>query len=390
MFISPERDELRNFNPEFTVLNASRTINDKWQNQGLNSENFIAFNMTERMQLIGGTWYGGEMKKGMFSVMNFFLPQVGVASMHSAANMGKNADVALFFGLSGTGKTTLSTSPDRYLIGDDEHGWGQDGIFNFEGGCYAKTLDLDPIKEPEIYRAIKRNALLENVPLDIKGVPDYHSRVITENGRVSYPLDHIENRVKPTSEAGHASTILFLTADAFGVLPPVSRLSLDQAEYYYLSGFTAKLAGTEIGISKPTPTFSACFGQAFLTLHPTQYSSVLRARMEAYETQAYLINTGWDGSGKRYDLSFTRALVNAILETGLESTSFSKLPYFELWIPNEIPGLDSNLLDPRKSHSHIEVWNDRARDLAALFIKNFTRFADTHEGEKLSQHGPKI
>lgn len=388
MFIEPTKEELEDFEPDFTVLNASRTTNPYWEEQGLHSENFVAFNLSERTQLIGGTWYGGEMKKGMFSIMNYYLPRKGIASMHSAANQNKQGEVALFFGLSGTGKTTLSTDANRALIGDDEHGWSKDGVFNFEGGCYAKTLDLDPKKEPEIFNAITHNALLENVPLNENKQPKFSCRSITENGRVSYPLKHIKNRVKPISQSGHANKILFLTADAFGVLPPVSKLSPEQAQYYYLSGFTAKLAGTELGISQPTPTFSACFGQAFLSLHPTKYAQVLHERMEESKAQAYLVNTGWNGTGKRFDLSFTRSIVNAILNDQLEEGSLT-IPYFNLLIPNAAPGIHSKQFDPRNTHPSYMEWEKKAQELAKLFIQNFDKFSDTSEGESLVQYGPK-
>ncbi|MCE2516911.1 MAG: phosphoenolpyruvate carboxykinase (ATP), partial [Alphaproteobacteria bacterium] len=313
MFIRPTAEEMENFTPDFTVVNASKTSNPNFAKHGLNSETFIAFNMTEKMQLIAGTWYGGEMKKGLFAVMNYLLPQKGIASMHCSANMGDDGDVALFFGLSGTGKTTLSADPARRLIGDDEHGWDDDGVFNYEGGCYAKTIDLDPAKEPDIFGAIRRDALLENVVVDADGKIDFADVSLTENTRVSYPIQHIDNIVEPISRGGHASKVIFLTADAFGVLPPVSVLTDEQAQYHFLSGFTAKVAGTERGITEPTPTFSACFGAAFLTLHPTQYAEVLKTRMQAAGAKAYLVNTGWNGKGERISLANTRAIINAIL-----------------------------------------------------------------------------
>lgn len=319
MFIRPSDEELAEFEPDFIVMNGAKCTNPQWKEQGLNSENFVAFNLTERIQLIGGTWYGGEMKKGMFSIMNYLLPLKGIASMHCSANVGEKGDVAIFFGLSGTGKTTLSTDPKRRLIGDDEHGWDDDGVFNFEGGCYAKTIKLSEAAEPDIYHAIRRNALLENVVVRADGTVDFDDGSKTENTRVSYPIDHIDNIVKPVSKAGHATKVIFLTADAFGVLPPVSRLTADQTQYHFLSGFTAKLAGTERGVTEPTPTFSACFGAAFLSLHPTQYAEVLVKRMQAAGAQAYLVNTGWNGTGKRISIKDTRAIIDAILNGSLDN-----------------------------------------------------------------------
>ncbi len=394
MFIRPSEQELENFNPEFVVLNAAKTTNKQWESQGLHSENFVAFNLTEKMQLIGGTWYGGEMKKGMFSVMNYFLPLQGIASMHASANVGKNNDVALFFGLSGTGKTTLSADPERELIGDDEHGWDDNGVFNFEGGCYAKTIDLDETKEPEIYHAIRRDALLENVVVDDQGVPDYSDSRKTENTRVSYPIYHIDNIVKPVSRAGHANTVIFLTADAFGVLPPVSMLTDEQAQYHFLSGFTAKVAGTERGVTEPTPTFSACFGEAFLTLHPTEYAHQLVKKMQRHNAKAYLVNTGWNGKGERISIKDTRAIISAILrgelEGALEGAEAHTLPWFRLQIPQAIKNVESHILDPRNSYSNVSEWNEKARDLATLFIANFEKFTDTEEGQALVQHGPRL
>lgn len=387
MFIAPNADELASFEPDFWVLNGAKTTNPQWQEQGLNSENFVAFNMTERVQLIGGTWYGGEMKKGMFSVMNYLLPQQGIASMHCSANVGKNGDVAIFFGLSGTGKTTLSTDPRRELIGDDEHGWDDEGIFNFEGGCYAKTIDLNPDDEPEIYNAIRRDALLENLVVE-DGVIDFSSSVKTQNTRVSYPIDHIDNIVKPVSKAGHASKVIFLTADAYGVLPPVSVLDEAQTEYYFLSGFTSKLAGTERGIDKPTPTFSACFGAAFLTLHPTQYAEVLMKRMRASGAKAYLVNTGWNGQGTRISIKDTRRIIQAILSGEIDETETQKLPYFNLDIPKSIQGINTKVLDPRTSHDTREAWADGAVNLADMFIKNFEQFTDNEHGQSLVVAGP--
>ena len=326
MFIRPSPEQMADFEPDFIVMNGAKSTNPDWESMGLNSENFIAFNLTEKMQLIGGTWYGGEMKKGMFSMMNYLLPLRGMASMHCSANIGKDGDAAIFFGLSGTGKTTLSTDPERALIGDDEHGWDDDGVFNFEGGCYAKTINLSEESEPDIYRAIRRDALLENVSVDAAGVIDYADGSKTENTRVSYPIYHIDNIVKPISKGGHAEKVIFLTADAFGVLPPVSKLTPNQTKYHFLSGFTAKLAGTERGITEPTPTFSSCFGAAFLSLHPTKYAHELVKRMEAAGSTAYLVNTGWNGTGKRISIKATRAIIHAILDGSIDKAETFSLP----------------------------------------------------------------
>ncbi|WP_130832332.1 phosphoenolpyruvate carboxykinase (ATP) [[Erwinia] mediterraneensis] len=390
MFIRPDEAELANFTPDFVVMNAAKCTNPHWQAQGLHSENFIAFNLTERIQLIGGTWYGGEMKKGLFSVMNYLLPLKGIASMHCSANVGKKGDVAVFFGLSGTGKTTLSTDPERQLIGDDEHGWDDDGVFNFEGGCYAKTIKLSAQAEPEIYRAIRRNALLENVVVRADGSVDYDDASKTENTRVSYPIDHIDNIVRPVSKAGHAQKVIFLTADAFGVLPPVSRLTPEQTQYHFLSGFTAKLAGTERGITAPTPTFSACFGAAFLMLHPTQYAEVLVKRMQAAGTQAYLVNTGWNGSGKRISIKDTRAIINAILAGELDEAEVETLPIFGLQFPRVLNQVDAAILDPRNSWENGEQWQAKARELAQLFIANFDKYTDNAAGAALVKAGPQL
>ncbi|MBM7345910.1 phosphoenolpyruvate carboxykinase (ATP) [Pantoea coffeiphila] len=390
MFIRPDAEGLANFVPDFVVMNGAKCTNPNWQQQGLNSENFIAFNLTEKIQLIGGTWYGGEMKKGLFAIMNYLLPLKGIASMHCSANVGEKGDVAVFFGLSGTGKTTLSTDPLRRLIGDDEHGWDDDGVFNFEGGCYAKTIKLSEQAEPEIYHAIRRDALLENVVVRADGSVDYDDGSKTENTRVSYPIYHIDNIAKPVSKAGHAKKVIFLTADAFGVLPPVSRLTADQTQYHFLSGFTAKLAGTERGITEPTPTFSACFGAAFLTLHPTQYAEVLVKRMEAAGAQAWLVNTGWNGSGKRISLKDTRAIINAILSGEIDKADNVTLPVFNLEIPLSLPGVDASLLDPRHSWGGEAEWEAKARDLAQRFIDNFDKFTDTKAGAALVKAGPKL
>jgi len=388
MFIRPSAAELTDYVPDFVVLNGSKTSNPDYAAMGLNSENFVAFNMTEGVQIIGGTWYGGEMKKGMFSMMNYLLPLKGMPSMHCSANVGEDGDVAIFFGLSGTGKTTLSTDPKRRLIGDDEHGWDDDGIFNFEGGCYAKVIDLNAEDEPDIYRAIRRDALLENVVVKDGGEIDYADGSKTENTRVSYPIYHIDNIVKPVSRAGHASRVIFLTADAFGVLPPVSKLTPEQAEYYFLSGFTAKLAGTERGITEPTPTFSACFGKAFLSLHPTKYAEVLYNKMNQFGSHAYLVNTGWDGSGKRISIKATRAIIDAILDGSIDSAENTTIPVFNLSVPTSLPAVDATILDPRNSYADTSEWDARAVKLASLFIDNFAQYTDTDGGKKLVSAGP--
>jgi len=390
MFIRPTTQELKDFVPDFMVLNGSKATNPDWYAQGLNSENFVAFNMTERVQLIGGTWYGGEMKKGLFSVMNYLLPQRGIASMHCSANVGKKGDVAIFFGLSGTGKTTLSTDPKRQLIGDDEHGWDDNGVFNFEGGCYAKTINLSKEHEPDIYGAIRRDALLENVVVDRDGNVDFNDASKTENTRVSYPIYHIDNIVKPVSRASHASKVIFLTADAFGVLPPVARLTPQQAEYYFLSGYTSKLAGTERGVTEPTPTFSACFGAAFLSLHPTQYAKVLNGRMATANATAYLVNTGWNGTGKRISIKDTRAIIDAILSGELDSRDSIKIPYFNLATPTTLSNISQGILDPRNTYQNSTEWDSRGKALAEKFIDNFVQFTDTAVGKILVAAGPHI
>ncbi|RUO37673.1 phosphoenolpyruvate carboxykinase (ATP) [Aliidiomarina shirensis] len=391
MFIRPSDEELKTFVPDFVVMNGAKCTNPDFAKQGLNSENFVAFNLTERMQLIGGTWYGGEMKKGMFSMMNYFLPLQGIASMHCSANVGKDKDVAIFFGLSGTGKTTLSTDPKRELIGDDEHGWDDDGVFNFEGGCYAKTINLSEEAEPDIYRAIRRDALLENVTVRDDNSVDFDDGSKTENTRVSYPIYHIDNIVKPVSKAGHAKKVIFLTADAFGVLPPVSKLTTEQAKYHFLSGFTAKLAGTERGITEPTPTFSACFGAAFLSLHPTKYAEVLAKRMADSGAEAYLVNTGWNGSGKRISIKATRAIIDAILDGSIEDAEFVQLPYFNLAMPTALANVDdNNILDPRKTYTDAAEWDAKAIDLATRFVNNFEKFTDNDEGKALVAAGPQL
>lgn len=390
MFIRPDENELHDFEPDFIVMNGAKCVNPDWQSQGLNSENFVAFNLSERIQLIGGTWYGGEMKKGMFSIMNYLLPLQGIASMHCSANVGEKGDVAIFFGLSGTGKTTLSTDPKRKLIGDDEHGWDDDGVFNFEGGCYAKTINLSAEAEPDIYHAISRDALLENVVVRPDGSVDFDDGSKTENTRVSYPIYHIENIVKPVSKAGHANNVIFLTADAFGVLPPVAELTPEQMQYHFLSGFTAKLAGTERGVTEPTPTFSACFGAAFLTLHPTQYADVLVKRMKAAGAKAYLVNTGWNGTGKRISIKNTRAIIDAILSGDIDKAAKHTLPVFNLAIPHELPGVDSHILDPRNTYDNVAQWQEKAEDLAGRFINNFDKYTDTPAGQTLISAGPSL
>ena len=391
MFIVPSADELASFTPDFVVLNGAGCTNANWQAQGMNSENFVAFNLSERIQLIGGTWYGGEMKKGLFSVMNYLLPQKGIASMHCSANTDKEGkNTAIFFGLSGTGKTTLSTDPKRELIGDDEHGWDDDGVFNFEGGCYAKVINLSKENEPDIWNAIRPNALLENVTVDKKGKIDFADKSVTENTRVSYPIFHIDNIVKPVSKAPAAKKVIFLSADAFGVLPPVSILTPEQTKYYFLSGFTAKLAGTERGITEPTPTFSACFGAAFLSLHPTKYGEELVKRMKQSGATAYLVNTGWNGTGKRISIKDTRGIIDAILDGSIDKAPTKTLPVFDFKIPTALPGVDPKILDPRDTYKNAKEWDEKAADLAGRFIKNFEKFTGNAEGKKLVAAGPHL
>jgi phosphoenolpyruvate carboxykinase (ATP) len=393
MFIRPTEEELETFKPGFVVLMASKSFNHRYRDFGMNSENFVLFNLTENMMIVGGTWYGGEMKKGIFSVMNYYLPLKGIASMHCSANVGRNGDVAIFFGLSGTGKTTLSTDPDRALIGDDEHGWDDDGIFNFEGGCYAKTINLSRQNEPDIYNAIRRDALLENVVVSDNGEVDFTSDAKTENTRVSYPIYHINNIVKPVSRAGHATTVIFLTADAFGVLPPVARLDEEQTQYYFLSGYTAKVAGTECGIVEPVPSFSACFGAAFLMLDPITYARELTRKMSAHHASAWLVNTGWMGgpygTGKRIDLPSTRKIINAILEGALADVPYTTLPVFNLSIPVSVPGVPDELLDPRRAWGSSDTWKEAAGSLAEKFINNFNKFTANTETAKLVSSGPE-
>ncbi len=391
MFIRPSEEELNEFEPDFIVYNASKAKVDNYKELGLNSETAVVFNVTSREQVIINTWYGGEMKKGMFSMMNYFLPLKGIASMHCSANCDKNGEnTAIFFGLSGTGKTTLSTDPKRLLIGDDEHGWDDNGVFNFEGGCYAKVINLDKESEPDIYNAIKRNALLENVTVAEDGKIDFADKSVTENTRVSYPIDHIENIVKPISHAPAAKQVIFLSADAFGVLPPVSILTPEQTKYYFLSGFTAKLAGTERGITEPTPTFSACFGQAFLELHPTKYAEELVKKMEKSGAKAYLVNTGWNGTGKRISIKDTRGIIDAILDGSINSAPTKQIPLFDFTVPTELPGVDPAILDPRDTYDCACKWEEKAKDLAGRFIKNFVKYTGNEAGKALVAAGPQL
>jgi phosphoenolpyruvate carboxykinase (ATP) len=391
MFIRPTEAELEVYGePDFVVMNGSKTEFKDFASHGLNSEVYVAFNLTEKIQLIGGTWYGGEMKKGLFSMMNYYLPLQGMASMHCSANKGAAGDVAVFFGLSGTGKTTLSTDPKRELIGDDEHGWDNDGVFNFEGGCYAKTIDLSRENEPDIFNAIRKDALLENVTVDANGKIDFKDGSVTQNTRVSYPINHINNIVRPVSKAGHATKVIFLTADAFGVLPPVSKLTPEQTKYYFLSGFTAKLAGTERGVNEPTPTFSACFGKAFLSLHPTKYGEELVKKMEQHKATAYMVNTGWNGTGKRISIKDTRAIIDSILDGSLEKCNTEMIPVFNLEVPTMLDGVNTDILDPRKTYTEANDWNVKAADLAKKFINNFVQYTDNEEGKKLIQAGPQL
>jgi len=391
MFIRPTEEQLKSYGePDFVVLNGSKIKNNKFKEQGLNSEVFTVFNLTEKMQVIGGTWYGGEMKKGMFAMMNYYLPQRGISAMHCSANVGEDGNTAIFFGLSGTGKTTLSTDPKRRLIGDDEHGWDTNGVFNFEGGCYAKTIDLDAEAEPDIYGAIKRDALLENVTVDEQGKIDFTDGSTTQNTRVSYPIYHIDNIVKPVSKAGHANKVIFLTADAFGVMPPVSKLTPAQTKYHFLSGFTAKLAGTERGVTEPQPTFSACFGEAFLTLHPTKYGQELVKKMEAHGAEAYLVNTGWNGTGKRISIQDTRAIIDRILDGSIERAETKIIPVFNLEVPTSLENVHDDILDPRDTYSDVSEWNNKADNLARLFIENFEKYTDNDEGKALVAAGPHL
>ena len=391
MFIRPTEEELANYGePDFVVYNASKAKVDNYAELGLNSETAVVFNLTSKEQVILNTWYGGEMKKGMFSIMNYLLPLRGMASMYCSANVGHDGDTAIFFGLSGTGKTTLSTDPKRLLIGDDEHGWDDEGVFNFEGGCYAKVINLDKESEPDIFNAIKRDALLENVTVAADGKIDFADKSVTENTRVSYPIYHIDNIVKPVSKAGPAKKVIFLSADAFGVLPPVSILNPAQTQYYFLSGFTAKLAGTERGITEPTPTFSACFGAAFLSLHPTKYGEELVKKMEANGATAYLVNTGWNGTGKRISIRDTRGIIDAILDGSIDKAPTKVIPFFDFVVPTELPGVDTGILDPRDTYECACQWEEKAKDLAGRFIKNFAKFTGNEAGKALVAAGPKL
>ena len=391
MFIRPSKEELESFEPDFVVYNASKAKVENYKELGLNSETAVVFNLTTKEQVILNTWYGGEMKKGMFSMMNYFNPLRGIASMHCSANTNMDeTESAIFFGLSGTGKTTLSTDPKRKLIGDDEHGWDNEGVFNYEGGCYAKVINLDKESEPDIYNAIKRDALLENVTVDAEGKINFADKSVTENTRVSYPIYHINNIVKPVSKGPHAKQVIFLSADAFGVLPPVSILNEEQAQYYFLSGFTAKLAGTERGITEPTPTFSACFGAAFLSLHPTKYAEELVKKMKMTGAKAYLVNTGWNGTGKRISIRDTRGIIDAILDGSIEKAPTKTIPYFDFVVPTELPGVDPKILDPRDTYADAAEWTKKAEDLAGRFIKNFAKFTGNEAGKALVAAGPKL
>ena len=392
MFIRPTEEELANYGePDFVSFNAAKAKVENYKELGLNSETATVFNLKTNEQVILNTWYGGEMKKGIFSIMNYLNPLRGIASMHCSANTDKEGkSTAIFFGLSGTGKTTLSTDPKRLLIGDDEHGWDDNGVFNYEGGCYAKVINLDKESEPDIYNAIKRDALLENVTVDANGKIDFADKSVTENTRVSYPIYHINNIVKPVSKGPHAKQVIFLSADAFGVLPPVSILTPEQTQYYFLSGFTAKLAGTERGITEPTPTFSACFGAAFLSLHPTKYGEELVKRMNAVGAKAYLVNTGWNGTGKRISIKDTRGIIDAILDGSIEKAPTKKIPYFDFEVPTELPGVDPTILDPRDTYADASQWEEKAKDLAGRFIKNFDKFTGNDLGKSLVAAGPKL
>ena len=390
MFIRPQNQKEFDQEPDFVVYCAAKAKVENYKELGLNSETAVAFNVTSKEQVILNTWYGGEMKKGMFSMMNYYLPLKGIASMHCSANTDMNGEnTAIFFGLSGTGKTTLSTDPKRLLIGDDEHGWDNKGIFNFEGGCYAKVIKLDKESEPDIYGAIRRDALLENVTVDENGIIDFNDKSVTENTRVSYPIDHIEKIVRPVSAGPDAKNVIFLSADAFGVLPPVSILTPEQTQYYFLSGFTSKLAGTERGITEPTPTFSACFGQAFLELHPTKYGEELVKKMQKSGAKAYLVNTGWNGTGKRISIKDTRGIIDAILDGSILKAETKTIPYFNLAVPTELPGVDTNILDPRNTYADPTEWDTKAKDLAARFVKNFAKYTTNDAGKALVAAGPK-
>jgi len=391
MFIRPTDKEMETYEPDFVVFNAAKAKVENYKELGLrDSKTATVFNLKEKEQVILNTWYGGEMKKGIFSIMNYYKPLAGIAAMHCSANTNKDGETAIFFGLSGTGKTTLSTDPKRQLIGDDEHGWDDDGIFNFEGGCYAKVINLDKESEPDIFGAIKKDALLENVTVDANGKIDFTDNSVTENTRVSYPIYHIKNIVKPISKAPAAKKVIFLSADAFGVLPPVSILTPEQTKYYFLSGFTAKLAGTELGVTEPRPTFSACFGEAFLSLHPTKYASELVKKMEANGAKAYLVNTGWNGTGKRISIKDTRGIIDAILDGSIDNVPTKKMPIYNFEVPTELEGVDTKILDPRDTYKDSEQWTKKATELANMFVKNFVKFTGNEEGKSLQSAGPKL
>ena len=391
MFIRPKNQKEFDQEPDFVVYCAAKAKVDNYAELGLRSETCVAFNVTSREQVILNTWYGGEMKKGMFSMMNYYLPLKGIAAMHCSANTDMNGEnTAIFFGLSGTGKTTLSTDPKRLLIGDDEHGWDNKGVFNFEGGCYAKVIKLDKESEPDIYNAIRRDALLENVTVDKNGKIDFNDKSVTENTRVSYPIYHIEKIVRPVSHGPAAKQVIFLSADAFGVLPPVSILTPEQTKYYFLSGFTAKLAGTERGITEPTPTFSACFGQAFLELHPTKYAEELVKKMKKSGAKAYLVNTGWNGTGKRISIRDTRGIIDAILNHSIDKAPTKVIPYFNFTVPTKLEGVDTGILDPRDTYAKASEWEEKAKDLAARFIKNFHKYESNKAGKALVKAGPQL
>ena len=391
MFIRPKNQKEFDQEPDFVVYCASKAKVDNYKELGLRSDTCVAFNVTSREQVILNTWYGGEMKKGLFSMMNYYLPLKGIAAMHCSANTDMNGEnTAIFFGLSGTGKTTLSTDPKRLLIGDDEHGWDNKGVFNFEGGCYAKVIKLDKESEPDIYNAIRRDALLENVTVDKNGKIDFNDKSVTENTRVSYPIYHIDKIVRPDSHGPAAKQVIFLSADAFGVLPPVSILTPEQTKYYFLSGFTAKLAGTERGITEPTPTFSACFGQAFLELHPTKYAEELVKKMKKSGAKAYLVNTGWNGTGKRISIKDTRGIIDAILNGSIDKAPTKQIPYFNFEVPTKLAGVDTGILDPRDTYADPKIWDEKAKDLAGRFIKNFHKYESNAAGKKLVKAGPKL
>jgi phosphoenolpyruvate carboxykinase (ATP) len=390
MFIRPSKYELDNYGePDFVSVNASKAVNPNWKEHKLRTEVFVLFNLTEKMQIIGGTWYGGEMKKGIFAMMNYYLPLRGLASMHCSANVGEKGDVAVFFGLSGTGKTTLSADPKRYLIGDDEHGWDDHGVFNYEGGCYAKTINLKEENEPDIWRAIKRDALLENVTVKKNGAVDYSDGSVTENTRVSYPIYHISKIVLP-SKAGHAKKVIYLSADAFGVLPPVSILDRDQAQYHFLCGYTSKLAGTELGIKEPVPSFSPAFGEAFLSLHPTVYAKALVKKMDEHKATAYLVNTGWNGTGKRISIKDTRAIIDAILDGSIRKVKTKHIPILNLTVPVKLKNVSEGILDPRDTYKKKGEWEDKAKSLAAKYIKNFEQYCDNDAAKELIKAGPQL